>query len=636
MFTSLFNCHPSDFDVVVWDSEEKPIFENTKILFWRQFVDDKNSVDISIPELIEENADTFKSRYLAWLYEISMLKVSGKYLIDYFKLYADFNFWWLALINEKSNYSKSPNINDAIRLMAYAEWAKKNSIAKFVLFTSNISLARAMRRWSKSNGIIFSWRRTTSKVSSHTISKKIYHILPYWVQSLVWINWYVFKNWGLRGLGLNEWKASLGKTTFISYFCNLDLGDANKGVYKSNYWANLPEVLRRDGVVSNWLHLNVGGESNIGSYRTSKIINAFNRKNNSEQVHVILETFLGFKVIIEWTMCWLKLMWLAFTLDRKMSKVIPCSENVNLWPLFVDEWRQSLVGPAGASNLIYSSLFKSAFKLLKKQNIGVYLLENQAWEFGFIQAWKASQHSRLVGYVHSSVRFWDLRYFFDPRIFNNPVCALPRPDLMALNGLKAIDMCIEGGYSASELVGVEALRYLHLNELGSEKNTLHVKKNKKIRLLVLGDYSRDLTLRQIRMLEEAVKLLSFSLDIIIKPHPACTINRSDFPRLNCSISKKPIPELLSDVDLAYAGVSTSAALDVYLMGISVVSRLDPNVLNLSPLRGSKDIFFARSHKDLAQILGCINDLSSPKMRVDSFFILDESLSRWRKLIAKPV
>ena len=48
---------------------------------------------------------------------------------------------------------------------------------------------------------------------------------------------------------------------------------------------------------------------------------------------------------------------------------------------------------------------------IPKQKVGIYLLENQAWEKSLISSWNKFNHGGLIGVAHSTIRFWDLRYF---------------------------------------------------------------------------------------------------------------------------------------------------------------------------------------------------------------------------------
>ena len=77
-----------------------------------------------------------------------------------------------------------------------------------------------------------------------------------------------------------------------------------------------------------------------------------------------------------------------------------------------DDFKNSFFGKKLMSNLYLLNLIKTSFQRINKQKIGFYLQENMDWEFSLSWAWKRYGHGKLVGYPHSTIRFWDLRYFF--------------------------------------------------------------------------------------------------------------------------------------------------------------------------------------------------------------------------------
>ena len=72
-------------------------------------------------------------------------------------------------------------------------------------------------------------------------------------------------------------------------------------------------------------------------------------------------------------------------------------------------------GSAAVINLLWIELFDQALRDAPRQDKGFYLCENQGWERAFIHAWRKHGHGELIAVPHATVRFWDLRYFADPR-----------------------------------------------------------------------------------------------------------------------------------------------------------------------------------------------------------------------------
>ena len=153
-----------------------------------------------------------------------------------------------------------------------------------------------------------------------------------------------------------------------------------------------------------------------------------------------------------------------------------------------------------------------------------------------------------------------------------------------------------------------------------------------MRVLVLGDYLFSNTQRQINLLAQAAPSLPAAMIITVKPHPACPIHAVDYPSLCMTVTMEPIAKLLAECDVAYTSAVTSAVVDAYYVGVPVVSVLDLNTLNLSPLRGCEGMLFVNTPEKL--VAGLASAASTQRTRNDrnEFFTLDPQLPRWRKLI----
>lgn len=614
--------------IIVWDMEgPPPAHEKAQIILWRSYGEPDLPDAVSIPALIEENADSLHSRYLAWIYELGETRISGKRLIDYLELRAGFSYWWMTLIAEKCNFAKSPQITDAIRLFALMAWAKDKPIDDVELTSANKSVIECLYKWCEAADISYKWKFQSLSNKSRSLPKRIYNLLPLTIQALVWLVWYVVKSWPLRGIGVEEWKKSKGKMTFVSYLLN----STNEERFESQYWTQLPGKLADNGVKTNWLHIYIRDALIPDEKKAASIINQLNSGSGGVQTHVTLSGFLNFRVVVQTLQDWRYLCKVCADVDSILSD---CPSSMNLWPLFKVDWHNSIHGHPAISNLIMFNLFESAFQLLDTQKKGVYLQENQGWEFGMIHAWKSKGHNDLFGFPHSTVRFWDFRYFFDSRSYvRTEINDLPLPDRVACNGKVSLELFENGEYPRDKIVQVESLRYLYLENKPYKASTLGVTKSR--RLLVLGDYVPINTDKQLRLLEKAIALLQKEVMITLKPHPACPIIFSNYPKLNMTIGTAAIGELLEENDLVYTGMVTSAAVDAYCSGLNVITFLDGDQLNLSPLRGrvERGVTFVTTPQELAKSLECPQSYcNSGNVHNEEYFFLDSELPRWRHLL----
>jgi surface carbohydrate biosynthesis protein (TIGR04326 family) len=619
--------------LLIWDvATPHPAADDTTVL-WRGFAADAAADVVSIPQLIEENAEVFRARYLAWVYELGELHLQGRRLIDHLELRPGFSYWWMTLLTEKCNYSKSPQIDDAIRMLAFTDWVTGRPLARITLVSANPPLAECLRGWCKKNGVAFEWQHISTQGQPKSWVRRAYGALPTAIQAWVWLLKYLFEHWPLRGVGLKASRQATESVFFVSYLFNLVPEAVKEGRYESRYWGTLPELLLREGCKSIWLHLYVKDGLLPDARKAARTIQSFNKVGRGMEAHVTLDTFLGLRVVFQSIKDWFRLAGMNRMLD--VTTQPRTSEALNLWPLFINDWQQSMRGQTAMANVLLHNLFETSMNSLTKQRLGVYLQENQGWELAFIHSWKAAGHGQLVGCPHSTVRFWDLRYFFDQRSYlrsnKNP---LPMPDRVAVNGKAAKDAFMAGDYPAGGLVEVEALRYLHLNTTTSRVPQSTVKNRQALRLLVLGDYLPSNTRLQMDLLHRVAKSLPAGTVVIVKPHPACPIKAQDYPELSLKVVTEPIAQLLAECDVAFTSAATSAAVDAYCAGVNVISVLDPTTLNMNPLRGYTGVRFISTTAELIDSLILSTSTNKNHTKSDPIFIVDKKLKRWAMILFK--
>lgn len=618
--------------VVVWDSDKESQNGDFRLVYWCELACVNSSNAISISDLVEKDADNLRIRYLSWVYEIGELDVNGCRLVDALQIRNGLSFWWLTLLTEKCNFAKSTQIDDVIKFLAFIDWAKAINCRNITLYSANRQLATSLGEWSKQNGIEFKWKRSHSLRFRIINWKFVYSYLPNTILGIIWIIKYVVQRWPLKGVGLKQWRRSAGRLTFVSYLTNLTPEALKFKKFESNYWGTLPELLEENSQKSNWLHLYVNN-SNVGSpAAAARFINSLNEGSYNSECHVTLDSFIGFNTLFSAIKDWIKLLRISRSIERKIDRKLS-EEGCYIWPFFVNDWRKSTIGHVAIGNLFFLNLFESAFRNITRQRDGVYLQENQAWEFGLIHAWRACGHARINGFPHSTVRFWDLRYFYDSRTYLNiKNNKLPMPDLIACNGNVTRKMFVEGGYPHENLFDVEALRYLHLGSRTNVNRAINANGEKRINLLVLGDFLESKTNHVMAFLVKASKFVNAKTNLIVKAHPSCPILPSKFSELKFKISTKPIGELLNECDIALTSSMTSAAVDAYCHGIPVVSVMDGKTLNLSPLRGFPGVQFISRHHELISALLTFEKSTHKCDNERVLFNIDRRLIGWKRLL----
>jgi surface carbohydrate biosynthesis protein (TIGR04326 family) len=596
---------------------------------WGGYVSPEHSDVYSALELAEKNPAEIKEKYLQLIYDLGETEVEGKRVIDHLEISSNFSYWWMTLLTEKCNFAKSPQIDDLIKVIAVRDWLGTRNYKKIILKTSNLALAKSIQGLCDSLNMQCEWRREVVSSVERNILKRAYKKSPLMVQAFIWLGRHLASRWCLRGVGIDDWEKSRGKVAFVSYLFNLIPDRQDNGRFKSRYWTTLPAFLQEHQIKTSWLHIYVENDL-LPSAATAKVaINSFNKSHADIQAHVTLHSFLSFKLIISVIRRWYRLFQLSGNLWASLEKT-----GEIYWPFLERDYWMSMVGPVAMNSLLYFGLFEVAMCRLPKQEKCVYLQENQGWEFGFIHAWKAAGHgSGLIGCPHSTVRFWDLRYFYSKKSYERMgKLGIPLPDYVGVNGVSARNMYIEGGYPKERLAEVEALRYLHLKDLRTQDKKLVNGIRRDRQVLVVGDYLKENTEKQLELLSEAMRYVDDKIEFVVKPHPACPIIDAEYPELDMVITNDAISVLIQQYSLVYASNTTSAAVDAYCAGKVVITALNPKGLNMSPLKGEKEVYFVGNPKELALLLSDFDAFHKAENYVRDYFYLDQQLPRWKELL----
>ena len=607
------------FDLLIWDSDS-PAPENRRVLLWRGFNTEFKKDIFSILDIVEKDKSLIRDEFVSWSYELGEKKVDNTSIKDHLEIQPNFSYWWMTLFAEKCNFSKSPEIDNAVKLIAFKRWMLSNPLKSIEIKSNNKRLNNAFNLIAKKNNLNFSSNYSFSSLDNYSTL----HL----IKGIIWLCLYLFKSKPLKGIGLESWQKTKSSLTFFSYLFNLDNDQLKLNNHKSNFWDNLPDRIIDQGYGLNWLHIYSPSKQIPNTKVAANIVKNFNEKN-PDQVHIFLESFLNFKVIAKSIYDWITIIRLSFKLKGSLNK------EDDIFQILFDDWNKSFYGICAINNCLNFNLFLAAIKSLPNQSLGLYLQENQSWEVALNYLWKEYKHRNIVGVPHSTTRFWDLRYAHDPRVHSTKnTNNYPKPSLVAINGMSQRNYFKDISYPESELELVEALRYFHL-----EPHTGMIKKSsiseKKDLVLILGDYLLENNHKLIDMIIRSAFSLPKTVRFIFKPHPACTVSLKEFKGLNIRILDEPLEDLLQDCSIAISSNVTTAALDAYFKGVPVACMIDSSKLNLSPMLEIDANVFVKTPQELvAKILKSFQESEIKNIDVRSFFELDSSLPRWLNFIKK--
>jgi surface carbohydrate biosynthesis protein (TIGR04326 family) len=545
---------------------------------------------------------------------------------------------------QKYNKGISTNIDDAIKLLAFEDWLRFQSIQTIKIVTSNKKLAECFKILSFRLNIEFELLPLQGGLNADKEdSKNFLSYLPNPLQAMIWLIRYIIIKAPLYGVGVNQWKQNDTDLSFFSYFSGLNKSSLASGHFKSMYWTELSGFLNEAGFKTNWLHLYVEGAVFKSPRHVANAIRLLNKRSIGIENHVLLDSFMSLKVFFKFVRDLLLLFYSGISIRARLKKYAhqltpenkELNSSVDLWPLFEDDWEESVFGVQAVENLLQLNLFEAAVGCLPSRKHAIYLQENQSWEFCLIHFWESFGGKFLMGIPHATIRFWDLRYFFDSRSYNRigNYC-LPMPTRVGINGLSARKEYAQGCYPSADLVDVEALRYLHLSDFSQKTKNKELKNFGKIKILVLGDYLQGNTQSQLRPLSDVIRSSHIDFQITFKPHPASEGVKLKFFGIDYIYSTESVNTLLKNCDLVYCSSTTSAAVDAYLAGVPTIVFLDGSTLNQSPLRRKSGVKFVATFDDLAAAITTCNRFKHQVSTDSVFFNLDPRLLLWKRFLFK--
>ena len=567
----------------------------------------------SLLRYVETHALRLRAQYLAFTYELGESKLHGKRLVEHFTLKNGLSYWWMSRFVEK-HFHHLP-LTDAIRLMAFYEILSEKKPQKLLLVSANRHLNQILKDVCYGLNIHYVWQKQKNKSMPWT-KTRFYSSLPQTMQAMLTLVRYVRMSRKFKGVATTDFFE--GKAVFLcGYFANVDATQAENNSFYSKYWEGLHGLLHELNIKTNWLHHNAGD-----TYQTAmRWVKGFNHDKELQGFHTFLEAYLSWSIIFKVLKNWTRLNIKYWRLRQIKDVFCVKRSSLSFWPLMKLSYKNDCCGSAAITNLLVIELFDQALRDLPHQRLGLYLCENHAWERALIYAWRKYGHGQLIGVAHTTVRFWDLRYFYDSRMLH----ALPQPDLIAINGPIAVEAFLQVDFPKQALFECEALRFMHLNQSIGVKAARAVK-----RILILGDIFSYSTDKMLKLLEAVVSINAFELTF--KPHPKCTVNIEEYTRLTLRVRSEPLEKIIYEYDLAFASDSTSAAVDAYCSGLYVIVMSDDHHLNYSPLRGEPGVDFVSTPLALSLRLDDINKHLFLNSMSNKFFFLDPQLPRWRKLL----
>jgi surface carbohydrate biosynthesis protein (TIGR04326 family) len=619
-------------ELIVWDATGDPPANGPIVYRWEGHAEE-GSV-LSLLRYVELHGERLRRQYLEWIHDLGESRISrdGARVIDRLRRGDGLSYWWMTTLVEQSLIYKSPGILDAIRLLALEEILLERRPRMVRLVSANTGVHYVLRDLCGELGISYARERPGSRRRQPLTLRRLFRSMPAWCRAVVVTTRDIGTRWPLRRAPRSGEFAGKSVFCFISYFFHLDVGACRNGTYRSHYWAQLPETLLARGCQTNWIQHYIRSAAVPSTAVALDWTSRFNEVRAREGHHTFVDAYLSWNIVVRVIVGWLRLVVLSVRLRGIRRAFRPSGSHVSLWPVLRGDWIDSMRGPAAVNNLLMIEMFETAMRSLPHQPTGLYLCENQGWERAMIHAWRKHGHGRLIAVAHSTIRFWDLRYFTDPRTLrDDDPHPIPRADVMVLNGNAQLEAYRTVAYPHDAIAVCESLRFGYLRDW-AQRVPADPGDRDHTRVLVLGDYSAPETNKMLQLLMNARASLPTTMTFTLKPHPGQAVDATQYAPLNLMVVQEPLGRILGDFDVVCSSNSTSAAVDAYLAGVPLVVILDDTQFNFSPLRGRSDVRFVATPAELAAGLSHRPALAVGNALQDEFFLLDPKLPRWKRLL----
>ena len=122
-------------------------------------------------DLVYQNKVSVRSEYLSWSHDLVDLKIFKTPLKQHLESRSNFSYWWLSLFVEKCNFSKSPEIDNAIDASLAIENVSQGSIQLKATLVDNPQDDSDFSLLGDAVDIIYDSLHTVSSIQKISIDK---------------------------------------------------------------------------------------------------------------------------------------------------------------------------------------------------------------------------------------------------------------------------------------------------------------------------------------------------------------------------------------------------------------------------------------------------------------------------------
>ena len=597
--------------LTVWARIDPPP-TNLPVLLWSSFgFESQHPRSISLPNYVEQHAYEIRSQLLSFISEVKFVSDGVRTVEEALQTPEGLSSWWLSFPSLK-HWGKKQSIPIACKLIAIERIVDKDALRHIQIESDSDRLQGLIKR-------VLLERYTVRFRIRRVLIRNV--VLP--IRALGSIARYLIHTRN-QPVQLPTTTNAIGhRFAFFDYFAAHDPMQSNHAPYTSPYWGEVPCIVDSP----HWFHVYPKNVDRMGLRQTQQAISKLNQENGPEHTLFIKRLQAGDVSAICRTYIAQQRVHRRFR--SRLRAFRPADSQIALWNVFEEEWDDSISGSTGIRNLVLLTTTNALVSSMPQFSTIFYLWENQSWELALIHCARRHGRGRLVGVAHSTIRFWDLRYFSDnsENFFSNPKSSRPFPDHILVNSEIGQELLLESGFPKRSISLVEALRYMYLHDL----RNVPPKQNGYV--LLLGDHLEHVNETLVSVFRKALQQLTRHQHVKIRSHPICQLTKNQLGELFSCVSPEGLSELLRGASVVVTSAASSSAADSVALGIPTIVVLDPQNLNYSPFRETKNVYAVENAEQLSDLLEHKEHLKS--QAEETIFCLDPNYPRWRKELTPP-
>lgn len=618
---------------VYFDEENELGFGAIEIL-WSGFAP-KNLMEdrhvFSLPQLVAENADQVREEILQ-MFEDFYDSVKSFPEGNVFEIEKGLNYWRMGFPGDLPLRQDS-YVYEIARLNALFRLIEEERITNINLVSPDAFVVKTITKWADSagvkvsvtNGIVGPTMRSIfrQKIEQHLMGlRRLVGAFRLLASHLV--------RYGLKFRYRVPISVQPGSDIWVSYLTNYQIEMSNR-VIDSGFWGSLPSALELKRHPTNWLFIDISLESGPTLSKKRLDIKAATSTSPTAS-YFLIQDFMTIRALCKTLGVFFRLFRIGFKIQSKKFTLLLDRSKFDGFPLIEAYWQSLWSGSSAMMNAIWIGLFSEFFRHFSPKR-GYILMENQAWERAFIHGARRKGKCDVLGFVHSQVRFWDLRYFHSSGKSARETWDTSSPNATIVGSSRDKQLLTQGGVAEHLIISAEALRFCS-GDTGKPRAAEKPRKQQgsPLSVLVLGDYDDDYNKQLLKFANQFKSHLSDRVSIMFRPHPSSISNIASLG-LAVGISREVrIDDALANCDLVICGHLSAARLNAELHGKPVVAIPNSRYLCDQETIGNKDLASMSIGEEVDEELWLSMASRQPPHQSRLHLNVDSNIPKWLSLV----